>query len=88
MATLGPLELLLPNWHWRRSILFKHDSHQIHTGYDTSAHGELLVALWELRARVFHDPRARSLCAVLMMLGLIRYLRATWAAFKRRQRER
>ncbi len=83
MATLGPLELPLPNFRWRREILTQYDAHHLLTGYDTSARGELLVAAWEVGARCYSDWRARSLCRGLMLLGLIRYPGQTYRAYRR-----
>lgn len=88
MATLGPLELPLPNFRWRRAILVQHDSHHLMTGYDTSARGELLVAAWETGMGCYEDWRARGLCMVLMALGLVRYPVATWLAFERGRNSR
>lgn len=82
MATLGPLELPLPNWRWRRDIIAKHDEHHQLTGFDTSAKGELLVASWELGGKVYADWRARALCAALTLLGLLRYPRETLTAYR------
>lgn len=82
MATLGSLELPLPNWRWRREIVAAHDGHHIITGYDASVKGELLVASWELGAGVYSDWRARALCAFLMALGLLRYPRQTIIAYR------
>tara|TARA_R110001606_G_scaffold177586_1_gene324112 strand:+ start:23803 stop:24156 length:354 start_codon:yes stop_codon:yes gene_type:complete len=83
MATLGPLELPLPNFRWRREILAQHDLHHLMTGYDTSAKGELLVAAWETGIGCYDDWRAQGLCITLMVLGLVRYPVTTWRAFER-----
>ncbi len=88
MAQLGRLKLPLPNWHWRRSIVARHDMHHIVSGYDTSARGELMVASWELGARAYYDWRARALCLFLMVLGLIRYPRAAITAFTKGEQSR
>ena len=82
MGQLGPFEMPLPNWKWRRDIVAKHDSHHLLPGYDTSAEGELLVAAWELGSRAYEDWRARALCVVLMALGMARYPKRTIAAFR------
>lgn len=83
MAQLGPFELPLPNWRWRRDIVAKHDSHHLLTGYDTSAKGELLVASWEIGACAYSDWRARTLCGLLTTLGLVRYPTETIVAYLR-----
>lgn len=83
IAKLGPLELPLPNFQWRRAIIAQHDGHHLLSDYDTSAKGELLVAAWETGRGCYIDWRARGLCAGLMILGLLRYPRATWGAFRK-----
>jgi len=88
MATLGPLELPLPNFEWRRSILVQHDYNHIRTGYDTTARGELLVAAWEVGAQCYRDWRAQALCRSLMALGLARYPSQTMQAYERGRTER
>jgi len=82
IATLGPLELPLPNFRWRREILAQHDRHHLITGYDTSPRGELLVAAWEVGARSYQDWRAMALCRFLCLLGFIRYPLQTWDAYR------
>lgn len=88
MATLGGFELPLPNWRWRREIIAAHDEHHIRTGFDTCVRGELLVASWELGARVHTDWRARLLCRSLMMIGLLRYPSQVVVAYRKGQAER
>ena len=83
MATLGPLELPLPNFRWRREILAHHDLNHLISGYDTSTRGELLVASWEVGKGCYSDWRARALCFALMVFGFIRYPNAIWSAFLR-----
>lgn len=82
LAQLGGLIVPLPNFRWRRAIIAAHDSHHLLTGYEPTLEGELAVAAWEVGARSYTDPRARLLCIVLAMLGLMVCRRATIAAFR------
>lgn len=87
LAQLGGLIIPLPNFRWRRAIIDLHDAHHLQTGYPPTIAGELLVAAWELGAACYRDWRARTLCALLLALGMAVQPRPTWRAFQAGRRE-
>ena len=83
MAQLGHFVLPLPNFKWRRDVINRHDAHHLLTGFPTSPSGELALAAWELGAKCYLDWRARALCHLLMLMGLLSRPKMTYAAYRK-----
>lgn len=82
LATLGNIIIPLPNFKWRRELVVIHDAHHLITGFPTTVEGELCVAAWELGVRCYSDWRARALCLILMVVGVLSKPQKVLKAFR------
>lgn len=67
---LGPLEVRLPNFRWRRRAILAHDVHHVLTEYPCMMRGEFQMAAWEFGAGRIPHWAAAWFCLPLVLAGL------------------
>lgn len=85
---LGPLNLRLANFEWRRQALQRHDVHHVLTGYACSPTGEMEIATWEFAGGPFPSLMSMIFCLPLVGIGAVIIPRRSFAAFVRGRRSR
>ncbi len=85
---VGPVNLVFPNFRWRREAIVSHDLHHVLTGYSCSMRGEFQLATWEFAAGRFPHPAATLFCLPLVVAGICWSPRAIWRAYLDGRRSR
>jgi len=80
---LGPVNLRLPNFRWRRAAILAHDLHHLITGYPCTMRGEFQMAAWEFGAGRMPHWAAAVFCLPLIVIGLMWSPRRIWRAYRR-----
>jgi hypothetical protein len=68
---VGPLNLVFPNFAWRRHAIRAHDLHHLMTGYPQTMRGEFQMAAWELGAGRYPHWGATLFCSPLLIMGAL-----------------
>ena len=71
LVKLGPINLRLNNFQWRKHALAHHDLHHLLTGYPCTLAGELQIAAWEFAAGRFPHIFSTLFCLPLVGIGTI-----------------
>lgn len=80
---VGRFHLYFPNSKSRQRCLPRHDLHHVLTGYATDWRGECQISAWEIGAGCGRYWFAWFINLQGFALGLLRWPRLTWRAFKR-----
>jgi len=81
LITLGPVNVQLPNFAWRKRALHCHDIHHLVTGYPCTKAGELQIAAWEFAAGRFPNVCSTLFCLPLVGIGALVIPRKSFSAF-------
>ena len=81
LLSVGPIEVRLKNFGWRKHALLRHDIHHLLTRFPCTVTGEFQIAAWEFAAGRFPHFLSTLFCLPLVGLGAVAIPRRSFRSY-------